>query len=157
MTKINTSLSSDAQKQVVEELQSALSELIDLGLAGKQAHWNVIGPHFRSVHLQLDELVAAARDHADLIAERVVALGGNPNGNPETVIAERSNGAMPTGYLTDADAVRIVIERLGPSIERIREAMHVAEENDQPSQDLLNAVLLDLEKQSWMFQAMRPS
>jgi starvation-inducible DNA-binding protein len=157
MTKINTSLSSDAQKQVVEELQSALSELIDLGLAGKQAHWNVIGPHFRSVHLQLDELVAAARDHADLIAERVVALGGNPNGNPETVIAERSNGAMPTGYLTDADAVGIVIERLGPSVERIRDAMHVAEENDQPSQDLLNAVLLDLEKQSWMFQAMRPS
>jgi starvation-inducible DNA-binding protein len=157
MTKINTSLSSDAQKQVVEELQSALSELIDLGLAGKQAHWNVIGPHFRSVHLQLDELVAAARDHADLIAERVVALGGNPNGNPETVIAERSNGAMPTGYLTDADAVGIVIERLGPSVERIRDAMRVAEENDQPSQDLLNAVLLDLEKQSWMFQAMRPS
>jgi starvation-inducible DNA-binding protein len=157
MTKINTSLSSDAQKQVVEELQSALSELIDLGLAGKQAHWNVVGPHFRSVHLQLDELVAAARDHADLIAERLVALGGNPNGNPETVIAERSNGTMPTGYLTDADAVEIVIDRLGPSIDRIREAMHVAEENDQPSQDLLNAVLLDLEKQSWMFQAMRPS
>jgi starvation-inducible DNA-binding protein len=157
MTKINTPLSADAQKPVVEELQSALSELIDLSLAGKQAHWNVIGPHFRSVHLQLDELVTVARDHADLVAERVAALGGNPNGNPETVVAERSNAAMPTGYLTDADAVRTVVDRLRRSIDRIRQAMHVAEENDQPSQDLLDAVLLDLEKQSWMFQAMLSS
>jgi starvation-inducible DNA-binding protein len=157
MTKISTPLSADAQKPVVEELQSALTELIDLSLAGKQAHWNVIGPHFRSVHLQLDELVTAARAHADLIAERIAALGGNPNGNPETVVAERSNGAMPTGYLTDANAVQTAVDRLGRSIERVRHAMHVAEENDPPSQDLLNSVLLDLEKQSWMFQAMLPS
>jgi starvation-inducible DNA-binding protein len=157
MTTISTRLSADAQKPVVEGLQSALIDLIDLGLAGKQAHWNVVGPHFRSVHLQLDELVVAARTHADLIAERVVALGGNPDGGPETVVAERSSGAMPSGYLSDADAVQTVVDRLGRSIERIRHAMHVAEENDPPSQDLLNAVLLDLEKQAWMFQAMRVS
>jgi starvation-inducible DNA-binding protein len=157
MAMIDTSLSADAQKPVVEELQSALTELLDISLAGKQAHWNVIGPHFRSVHLQLDELVTTARAHADLIAERVVALGGNPNGNPESVVADRSNPAMPAGYLTDADAVHTVVDRLGRSIGRIRQAMHVAEENDPPSQDLLNAVVLDLEKQSWMFQAMLPA
>lgn len=154
MTTIHSPLSADAQKPTVEELQATLIELVDLSLAGKQAHWNVVGAHFRSVHLQLDELVAAARGHADLVAERVVALGGNPDGTPETIVAERTSGAMQTGYLTDQDVVHAVVERLGRSIGRIRDAMRAVEETDPTSQDLVNSVLLDLEKQSWMFQAM---
>jgi starvation-inducible DNA-binding protein len=154
MSKIDNPLPSDAEKTTVEELQATLIELVDLSLIGKQAHWNVVGSHFRSVHLQLDELVAAARSHADVIAERAVALGGNPDGTPETVVAERSNGAVATGYLVDNDAIGLVVDRLTRSIGRIREAMRAVEETDPASQDLLDAVLLDLEKQSWMFQAM---
>ncbi|HYJ66629.1 MAG TPA: DNA starvation/stationary phase protection protein [Nocardioidaceae bacterium] len=154
MTKIDNPLSADAQKTTAEELQATLIELIDISLVGKQAHWNVVGSHFRSVHLQLDELVAAARSHADVIAERAVALGANPDGSPETVVAERTGGAVPTGYLPDDDAIGLVVDRLGRSIGRIREAMRAVEETDPASQDLLNSVLLDLEKQSWMFQAM---
>lgn len=154
MTTINSPLSADAQKTTIEELQATLIELIDLALAGKQAHWNVVGTHFRSVHLQLDELVVAARSHSDLIAERAVALGGHADGTPETVVAERAGGKLPTGYLKDDDAVQMIVERLEQSIGRIRDAMRVVEESDPASQDLLNSVLLDLEKQSWMFQAM---
>ena len=154
MTTIRSPLPADAKKTTVEELQATLIELIDLSLAGKQAHWNVVGHHFRSVHLQLDELVAAAREHSDLIAERTVALGGSPDGSPESVVAERAAGSMPTGFLKDDDAVTAIVERLGRSISRIRESMRAVEETDPASQDLLNEVLLDLEKQSWMFQAM---
>jgi starvation-inducible DNA-binding protein len=154
MSTIHSPLSGDAQKTVVEQLQATLTELIDIALAGKQAHWNVVGSHFRSVHLQLDELIVVARDHSDLIAERAVALGGNPDGTPETVVAERIGGAMPTGYLPDDEAVQAVVERLDGSIGRIREAMRAVEEPDPTSQDLINGALLDLEKQSWMFQAM---
>jgi starvation-inducible DNA-binding protein len=154
MTNIRSPLPAEATKTTVEELQASLTELIDLSLAGKQAHWNVVGHHFRSVHLQLDELVAAARKHADLVAERAVALGGSPDGSPETVVAERAGGAMPTGLLKDDDAVSAIVDRLGRSIGRIREAMRAVEATDPASQDLLDAALLDLEKQSWMFQAM---
>jgi starvation-inducible DNA-binding protein len=157
MTTIRSPLSAEAGKTTVAELQATLTELIDISLVGKQAHWNVVGPHFRSVHLQLDELIAAAREHADLVAERAVALGGNPDGTPETVVADRTSGAMSTGYLPDDEAVQTIVDRLGRSIDRIRDAMRVVEETDPASQDLLDAVLLDLEKQSWMFQAMTRS
>jgi starvation-inducible DNA-binding protein len=157
MTTIDGPLSGDAQKTTTEELQAALIELVDLALAGKQVHWNVVGTHFRSVHLQLDELVAAAREHADVIAERVVAVGGEPDGTAETVVAERAAGALQTGYLKDGDAVQAIVERLGSSIGRMREAMRAVEESDPTSQDLLNSALHDLEKQSWMFQAMARS
>ena len=154
MTTIKSPLPDDARKTTVEELQAALVELIDLTLAAKQAHWNVVGTHFRSVHLQLDELVAAAREHTDVIAERAVAVGGNVDGTPETVVAERTGGQVPTGTLKDDDAVRMIIGRLEASIGRIRDAMRAVEEADPTSQDLLNSALHDLEQQSWMFQAM---
>ena len=37
-------------------LQLTLVELIALSLIGKQLHWDVTGPGFRDLHLQLDEL-----------------------------------------------------------------------------------------------------
>lgn len=154
MATINSPLSADARKTTIEELQATLIELIDLALVGKQAHWNVVGSHFRSVHLQLDELVAAARSHADVIAERAVALGGNPDGTPETVAAERAGAKVSIGYLKDDDAVGMIVDRLEASVGRIRGAMRAVEDTDPTSQDLLNSVLHDLEKQSWMFQAM---
>ena len=40
-----------------QELQATVHNLIELSLTGKQLHWAVVGPLFRPLHLQLDELV----------------------------------------------------------------------------------------------------
>lgn len=64
----------------VAALQTNLVDLIDLALQGKQAHWNLAGPHFRSVHLQLDEIIDAARLGSDEVAERMATLGSAPDG-----------------------------------------------------------------------------
>ena len=50
-----------ASKELGASLQSVLIDLLELQLQGKQAHWNVVGKNFRDLHLQLDELVEAAR------------------------------------------------------------------------------------------------
>jgi DNA-binding ferritin-like protein len=59
----------------------------------KQAHWNVKGPTFIALHKLFDEIVDAAEDYMDLIAERVVQLGGTAEGTiperGETLNAER--------------------------------------------------------------------
>jgi len=68
------------REAVGTELQATLTLLIDLSLLGKQAHWNVVGPHFRPLHLHLDEMVDAWREAADAVAERAVALGCAPDG-----------------------------------------------------------------------------
>lgn len=154
MTHIESPLSANDAKPTIEALQATLIELLDLSLAAKQAHWNVVGPHFRSVHRQLDDVVAVARKHADVVAERAVALGGNPDGRPETVIRERCGDAMPSGHLSDGDAVRTIATRIRMAGEQIRQDMRATEEPDPPTQDLLNSVLQDLEEQAWMLQAM---
>ena len=51
------------------ELQGILAILIDLSLTGKHAHWNVQGPHFRSLHLQLDDLADPCPWHRAIVGD----------------------------------------------------------------------------------------
>ena len=69
------------------ELQATLLDLVDLALTGKQLHWSVVGPNFRPLHLQLDELVDSWHELADAVAERAVAIGTFPDGQAGAVAA----------------------------------------------------------------------
>ncbi|WP_309500748.1 Dps family protein, partial [Streptomyces shenzhenensis] len=69
MYVVKSPLSDADLKTVAEGLQGALVDLVDLALVAKQIHWNVVGPRFRTVHLQLDEVVDTARAHSDTVAE----------------------------------------------------------------------------------------
>ncbi|HLJ04214.1 MAG TPA: hypothetical protein VKT31_12285 [Solirubrobacteraceae bacterium] len=51
-----------AREEVGNQLQALLVELIDLSLLGKQLHWSAVGPLFRPLHLQLDELIDSWRE-----------------------------------------------------------------------------------------------
>src|SRR5437763_17063164 len=62
--------------QVIDLLNQRLADAIDLQLQSKQAHWNVKGPQFIALHKLLDEIHAAADEYVDLLAERIVQLGG---------------------------------------------------------------------------------
>ncbi|NUP28928.1 MAG: DNA starvation/stationary phase protection protein, partial [Nocardia sp.] len=57
---IKSTLDPEQQHITGEALRATVIDLIDLSLIAKQAHWNVLGRNFRSVHLALDELVTAA-------------------------------------------------------------------------------------------------
>lgn len=61
-----------ASPQLAVNLQRVLVDLVELHLQGKQAHWNVIGSNFRDLHLQLDELVDAAREASEGASRGVV-------------------------------------------------------------------------------------
>ncbi|MET9343533.1 MULTISPECIES: Dps family protein [unclassified Nonomuraea] len=155
MATITGPLSGDARKVVAEALQGALVDLIDLSLVGKQAHWNVIGPHFRPLHLQLDELVTVAREHADTVAERAVALGINPDGRSATIAASTKLPQPEHGWIEDGKVVATFTDILEGVIRRMRERVAATDEPDPVTQDLLIAVTQDVEKQHWMFQAQR--
>ncbi|MEU3947982.1 DNA starvation/stationary phase protection protein [Streptomyces sp. NPDC029526] len=153
MTVVKSPLPDDARKTAGEALQDTLVDLLGLSLIAKQAHWNVVGPRFRSVHLQLDEVVAASRGHADTVAERAAALGISPDGRPETVAKAFSLPAPQEGWLRDTEAVRVMTEALGAAVERLRGHIEATETADPVTQDLLIAITAELEKQRWMFEA----
>ena len=144
---------SDAAKSVIGDLQATLAELIDLALIGKQAHWNVVGPNFRSIHLQLDEIVDVARLSADRIAERIATLGGAPEGRPVAVAAASKLPDFPSGEIHVEETVKRITEVIDTATGRMHERMGRVGESDPVSQDALIEASDQLEKQAWMLRA----
>jgi starvation-inducible DNA-binding protein len=136
-------------------LQSVLVDLTDLGLAGKQLHWNVVGPDFRSLHLQLDGLVDSARELGDQVAERARALAWAPDGRRDTVAGHSQLPQVPEGEIADTDVIEHVTALLVQAVSTTRTAMAQAGEYDAVTEDLLHQVAQSLEEHAWMFSAQR--
>lgn len=153
MSNANGLMSPEDLKITGEALQSSLVELIGLSLQAKQAHWNVHGPNFRPVHLHLDEVVAAAREHADTVAERAAAIGMTPDGRAETIDRDAAKARFGSGPVTDKDVVKGMTQLLADVVARLREGIKETEEADPVSQDLLIAAAHELDKHHWMFKA----
>ncbi|GAB1514980.1 Dps family protein [Actinophytocola sp. KF-1] len=134
-------------------LQATLVDLIDLSLIAKQAHWNVVGQNFRSAHLQLDELVSAARQYTDEVAERANAIGVSPNGKAKVVVESSGLPDYPANWQTVEATVAAIVEILGAVIKRLRERIDATDKTDLVTQDLLIEIAAELEKQHWMWQA----
>lgn len=138
------------REAVGNELQATLTLLIDLSLLGKQAHWNVVGPLFRPLHLHLDEMIDAWREAADSVAERAVALGHAPDGRAATV-AERSQlPPLPAGPIADREVIEAFTRLLTEAVGAIRERMDRIEDVDTVTADLLHGVVAGLEENLWM-------
>jgi starvation-inducible DNA-binding protein len=134
-------------------LQATLVDLVDLSLIAKQAHWNVVGQNFRSAHLQLDELVTAARQYTDDVAERANAIGISPNGKAKTVVESSGVPEYPDNWQTVESTVAAVVDILGEIIKRLRKRIDETDKSDLVTQDLLIEIAAELEKQHWMWQA----
>ena len=142
-----------ASEKLKANLQRVLIDLVDLHILGKQAHWNVTGRGFRDLHLQLDELVDAAREHSDVIAERMRALQVVPDGRSETVAATSDLTHYPAGLVSVGETVDAVVQRVHQTVAVAREVHDDVDAEDPATADLLHAVIDDLEKQAWMISS----
>jgi starvation-inducible DNA-binding protein len=146
-----------ARHEAGASLQATLVELIDLSLAGKQLHWSVVGPHFRSLHLQLDELIDEWREMADTVAERAVAIDVFPDGQAGAVVSGREDvEELAVGAMPDEAVVREAAHRVAVVVEHTRARMDRIGDLDLASQDVLIEVVRGLEKQLWMLRAQLP-
>ncbi|MDP0396886.1 Dps family protein [Tsukamurella strandjordii] len=152
---ITSTLSPEAQKVAGAALQGSLVDLIDLGLIAKQAHWNVVGSQFRSVHLQLDELVTDSRTFVDEVAERAAAIGVSPDGRAETVAKTASTVGFEGGWQQDGTVVAKIVQNLAAVVTALRARIEATESADPVTQDLLISITARLEQLHWMWQAQQ--
>ncbi len=146
-------LGAHERSEVGHALQATLVDLVDLSLIGKQLHWNVTGPLFRPLHLQLDELVDAWRELSDTVAERAVALGVAPDGQAAAITRDAQGEAIEAAPIEDRAVIGELTRRLAQVAESTRSRLERVGELDLASQDVLIEVLRTLEKQLWMVRA----
>ena len=135
-------------------LNQALAELIDLQLQAKQAHWNVKGPNFIGLHELFDKIDEAVEGYVDIIAERIVQLGGIAEGTVR-VAASRSRLEEYPLTLSDGMAhVHAVSAALSTFGQEARATIGEAEElNDAATADLFTEVSRGIDKWLWFVEA----
>ncbi|QTJ70191.1 DNA starvation/stationary phase protection protein (plasmid) [Rhodococcus sp. ZPP] len=152
-TPITTTLDAGRQRIAGTALQDTVVDLIDLSLIAKQAHWNVIGPHFLSAHPSLDELNTVTRNFTDDAAERATAIGVSPDGRAATVAADAGTTGFGEGWIPDGEVVETIAANLAAVIARLRARIESTEKADPVTQDLLIGITARLEQLHWMWQA----
>jgi starvation-inducible DNA-binding protein len=142
-----------ASPTLTNNLQAVLADLIELHIQGKQAHWNIVGTNFRDLHLQLDEIVDAARQFADDTAERMRALHALPDGRSATVAKSTSLAEFPGGLISTKDAIERIVAALEAAVGTMRKVHDEVDEEDPTTADLLHQIIAKLEQYAWMVNA----
>ncbi|MGV2829879.1 Dps family protein [Myxosarcina sp. GI1(2024)] len=135
-----------------QALQNTLVELIDLSLSTKQAHWNLNGPLFYSLHELLDDFVEDYREHADIVAERMLAVGRTADGRPEVVSDTANLATFPQGYISDYRVVDLLSQRLDEVGNRLRDRIARLDDLDLVSQDVLIDLEREIAEHLWMLR-----
>lgn len=142
-----------APSRLHANLQRVLVDLVNLHLVGKQAHWNIVGTNFRDLHLNLDELVAVARDGADVVAERMRALHATPDARVAVVANQTSLPTFTAGETTTADAIKLIVRSIEAAVGTMRKVHDDVDEDDPTTADLLHEFIAKLEQQAWFIGA----
>ena len=142
-----------ASKELSENLQKVLVDLIELASQGKQAHWNVIGTNFRDTHLALDEIIDSAREFSDTIAERMRALHALPDGRSDTVAESTTLPEFPQGEIATTEVIDLITARLEDTVATCRGVHDQVDEEDPTSADILHEIIEKLEQYAWMMSA----
>jgi starvation-inducible DNA-binding protein len=138
---------------IIGLLQKRLDALTDLSLTLKHIHWNVVGPQFIAVHTMLDPQYEAVAAMADETAERIATLGGAPQGTPGALVGARDWDDYSIGRadaISHLAALDLVYTRV---IAGHREAIHLTEQPDPVTQDVLIGHSAQLEQFQWFVRA----
>lgn len=140
--------------EISSMLQGHLSNSLDLVTQAKQAHWNVKGPDFISLHELFDTIAEDSEEYIDLIAERIVQLGGIAEGTLRVAAKRTQLPDYPLNISAGHNHVNALAHTLASYGEGIRNAISLADElNDKDTADLLTQISREVDKYLWFVEA----
>jgi len=147
-------LPKETRVQVIALLNQRLADCIDLQTQCKQAHWNVKGPSFIGLHKLFDEINEEVENYVDLIAERVVQLGGIAEGTARVVADRSALDIYPLTLSRGADHVEALSSALAAFGRSVRMGIEEMDElDDMDAADILTEVSRGIDKWVWFVEA----
>jgi starvation-inducible DNA-binding protein len=154
MYKTNNDISQSRRSELNTLMNQRLASAVDLQMQMKQAHWNVKGPNFIGLHELFDKVYEAVGSYVDLIAERIVQLGGIAEGTVRVAASRSRLSEYPLAVgngMSHVDAVTQALSTFG------QEARSTIEEasalDDADTADLFTEVSRGTDKWLWFVEA----
>ncbi|MCL4160686.1 UNVERIFIED_CONTAM: hypothetical protein GTU68_029622 [Idotea baltica] len=152
--KVNSiGLDHEKAKAISKDLNSLLANFQRYYQNLRGIHWNIKGKRFFDLHLKFEELYTDANLKVDLIAERILTLGGVPLHTFEDYI-DRATVPVGKNVSKDDDAIRLIVNSLKELliIERgILETSDIA--SDEGTNSMMSDFITEQEKTVWMMKA----
>jgi starvation-inducible DNA-binding protein len=147
-------LDASTRREIVQLLNQRLADCIDLQTQCKQAHWNVKGANFIALHKLFDEVNEAVEGFVDLLAERVVQLGGVAEGTAR-IVAHRSQLIdYPLALTTGEEHVAALSDSIAGFGRTARIGIEEADElGDADTADILTEISREIDKWLWFVEA----
>ncbi len=150
-------LGQNARAASVAALNAALADGMDLTNAVRMAHWTVKGPHFAALHALFETFYGQLGEATDDLAERVVQLGGTPNGTTQQVGALTRLAPYDAATRDGLAHVAALRDRYAGFAASTRAGIDAtAAAGDADTADLFTGVSRMLDKALWMLEAHLP-
>jgi starvation-inducible DNA-binding protein len=154
MYKTKNDIPEKTRAVVTELLNARLADSVDLMHQAKEAHWNVKGPSFIALHKLFDEIVDSAEEYMDLIAERVVQLGGVAEGTIQTATRRTTLKPYPAELSAERDHLEALSSALSAYGKSARRAIDQSDElGDQDTADIFTEISRGIDKYLWFVEA----
>jgi starvation-inducible DNA-binding protein len=154
MYETENDISEKRRSELNALMNQRLASAVDLQMQMKQAHWNVKGPSFIGLHELFDRVDEAVESYVDMIAERIVQLGGVAEG---TVRVSAKGSLLEEYPLAIADGlahVEAVAKALSTFGHEARNMISEADElDDAGTADLFTEVSRGIDKWLWFVEA----
>ena len=117
-------------------------------------HWNLKGSQFFTLHAKLEELYDEANDILDEVAERILALGGNPVSNMKEALSMATIKELENGPKSTDQTIKALISDTDYWIKDSKEIAELADkEGDSVTNDMFNGYTKAYQKLAWMLKA----
>lgn len=147
-------LGANAREVSVSVLNATLADGMDLTNSVRMAHWTVRGPHFAGLHALFETFYDQLGAATDDVAERVIQLGGTPDGTTQLVGEKTRLEAYPADLRDGMDHVKALTARYAALAKTVREGIDATDEaGDADTADLLTSLSRTLDKALWMLEA----
>lgn len=144
----------EVREQIVGLLNQQLADTFDLYSQVKQAHWNVKGPQFYSLHLLFDDLAEKLAEYVDTIAERVTVIGGTASGTVRMAAGASRLPELTNETFDGMPCVEALAVRFAALTSTTRAAIEAATTSGAAdTADLLTEVSRGLDKALWFLEA----
>ncbi len=139
---------------VLPILQACLSDTLELQAQAKQAHWNVNGANFISLHELFDRIAKDETLAADDIAERIVALGGWADGRTVTTARDSGLPKWPDAAQAQEGVLTALAASISVHARGLRDAIDTTSAlGDAGTADLFTGQSRQADKHLWLTEA----
>jgi starvation-inducible DNA-binding protein len=154
MFKTKNDLPDATRAKAIDLLNARLADAIDLQTQTKQAHWNVKGPNFISLHELFDKINEDVEDYVDELAERAVQLGGVADGTARMAAKRSTLSEYPSSAIDGRSHVEALSSVLAAFGMAARKGIEQANEiGDLDTADLFTEISRGVDKWLWFVEA----